>query len=163
MEFFDRYRWQSILASAAALAGTVLVFPGRFNESVRFKFYGATWKYFVDKVDVWRGSGLNTFIGLGPVIQRDSGIMMDRACGGEVCWWLSLHSDWFQLLVETGVIGFCLGLCLYVNALVRSDKQTRIALTLLAICGLGYFPVQIPAIEVYAAWLVARSQFKEVV
>lgn len=146
----------------AACAGYVVyrlaVSPFAFHESTRAAFYPLVRHFFESMPETWHwlGMGLGSFVAYGPIIQAQTGFMLgDR-------WWLSLHSDWLQLVFEQGYIGAVLGLWLYLDSLWRADRETRMALVLLGICGLGYFPMQVPIMTVFAVWCVVRVQLRRV-
>lgn len=84
------------------------------------------------------GFGLGTFQILGPEIQTVTHF-------NEGAWWLWLHSDWLQLIFETGVIGFALAWLLYGKCLWNAYCARKWDL-LVSLCG-------------YGAWMVANYPF----
>jgi len=125
--------------------------PSMRTDSARFEFYKHAWDFFWKYGNPYHGSGVGTGMLFGPVIQKLNNFNTHQM-------WLSFHSDLLQWFFEGGIIGFALGVWLFLDSLRHSDLDSRLSLLMLMVCAIFYFPMQIPIIAFLAMWLVAISQ-----
>jgi len=109
------------------LAGYLSIGTAFFSDSLRFKGYEIFMTYWYHKANWFIGFGNGSFRLLGPVIQGVNEFMLHN-------WWIWMHSDWLQLLFETGLIGFVLGCCIFITT-VRRALVLREPLLLHAVVG----------------------------
>ncbi len=95
--------------------GDFLEDSGRFT-AYRF-FMGWWWKEPDSSLFIGRGFG--SFLQYGQMIQRQEGVYL----GGEGFKWL--HSDWLQILFETGFLGLVGALAVFWQAVYRAYRQGR--------------------------------------
>jgi hypothetical protein len=127
------------------------------SKASRFEMYGLTWEHFIQKMNIFVGGGLDSFLILGPKIQKAA--TLDAGPGD----WTMLHSSWLQIPVELGVFGLALAVWLYVDAVRQSGKRERDALILLGVCAVGYFPGQVPLFLALGIWLVVRAESRDTI
>lgn len=104
-----------------------------FDSSYRFQAYktfmGVWWR----NAGHWFGTGLGTF----PIIERPIQINTGFMVGPQtVFYWPTLHSDWLQIVFETGFVGLALALLLYGESLWRLYKKQN-AQVFSMLCGIG--------------------------
>lgn len=102
--------------------------------------------------NVWFGNGLGSFQILGPILQKAH----DFDAGQ---YWLSLHNEWIQALVETGVVGFALLLWVLCDFLWRNRREPILVSTMLGLagCGVFYYPFKIPIFALVFAVLISEG------
>lgn len=124
------------VASIPFLVGLIIERNKLFDSAYRFDAYKifmtSWWKNFPH----WVGSGPGTFQVFAPLIQIKNNFMVDMRPGQNSFFWLWMHSDWLQVLFETGIIGLLLSLLLYSDVLYRLFKKKEPVLFSLA-CGIG--------------------------
>lgn len=125
--------------------------PSFFLFFDRWDEYKLAARFWWENVNPWIGSGLGTFQVLGPAMQK-----WDSRPVTEV--WMSLHSDWLQLVFELGVIGTCLATWLVVDTILRTENKARLSLIAACLFGLFYFPMQIPLVAFFLILIVVQSQ-----
>lgn len=102
--------------------------------------------------DRFFGTGLGSFQVLGPFIQKANHFDPGQ-------YWLSLHNEWIQALLETGLVGVILLLWVFFDFLVRNRSQPILFSTMLALGGAGffYYPFKIPIFALVFAVLIAEG------
>lgn len=132
-----------------------------FDSAHRFdayKLFFTAWK----QNSSWLiGSGPGTFQSLAPVVQIRNNFMVDVDERHSSYFWLWAHSDWFQCLLENGIIGLTLCVTLFAVVLYRLYKKQDAQMFSLA-CGLGAaaifdFPVRYFSMAFITAWVVASA------
>lgn len=113
-----------------------------FESQGRTEIWLTTYNYFKDHVNPFSGAGLGSFYILGQYLSH-----------GVFIW---LHSDWGQILFETGLIGFILVTILYGHALWRARHSPDL---FCALIGYGVFamanmPLRYPIAGLYGAFLI---------
>lgn len=121
-----------------------------FRETERLLLWQAAMRFLSEKGSVWVGLGLGTFPYVGPFIHQMAGFSVDQGAA------LSLHCDWLQLLFETGILGAALGLVAYLDAIRTATRPVAQSLLLFGILGVSYFPMRVPAMEMFCVWLAVR-------
>jgi hypothetical protein len=102
-------------------------FVDNFFGAERWQWYSFFWNEFNSKSIHWiAGLGVNHFPAIGPKLQVAS------TQPNEI--WAFLHSDWFQILFEQGIIGFALWAWVAVTALYKSYLYHEE----LFVCGLSF-------------------------
>lgn len=103
---------------------------GRFHE---YGFFWSKWREYWNPVI---GMGPNKFEIFGPALQY---VFLSQRSD----LWCYLHSDWFTVLVETGIVGLILWSVVYVHTILSNFKNKELfALTLgLGTWMLTYFPL----------------------
>lgn len=144
-----RRRWALLLLVPPFLAWAY-THPWRFDEHERWTFYARAIKYWWAHCDIWTGTGLGSFPVMGPVVQRAF-----QDLGPQ---WLSAHSDFVQVLFETGILGASLAVWVLVDTLVLLEERPRMALLALIAFGVFYFPLAIPIVVVWGLAVVASGQ-----
>lgn len=118
----------------------------------RAQMYGLAFGFFLT-TNVWIGSGLGSFGALGNVIQK-----LNHFMPGE--YWYALHSDWLQVLFESGFLGVVTLYWAFLDALwvARRDLQRLSTLTAIAACAAFYHPFHIPIFALcYAVFILQPS------
>lgn len=115
-----RHLWVVGALVVGALSMTWIA-PKLFSDSGRYHFIRIAMRYWWDKVNIWVGSGPSTFELFGPHVQYLNGHAMTTwdAETKFTSWWIWMHSDWLQLLFETGLIGALLALWVFASTLGR--------------------------------------------
>lgn len=91
-----------------------------FNSAGRLGAYKTFITAWWDKGYIWNGMGLGSFSFLGPTIQCEKLFevsFINGTCTGNFWGWL--HSDWLELLFDTGIVGLSLGLLLVIAVTVK--------------------------------------------
>jgi hypothetical protein len=119
------------------------------SELLRFQFWELSAKYFVDNFSLAFGSGLGTFMLIGPTIQKG---FYDKSL------WFSAHNDWLQWTFETGLVGLALLLWLVYDCIKRLPINERLVTIALCVLGATYFPMDTPLFQLLIAVLVTQAQ-----
>lgn len=145
-----RVRW--FLAFLPLVALKYLFRPPRLDQSERWEM----WRLSIESIWTRRawvfGTGYGTFHYHGPAIRRAAGLPTV---------WYTMHSDVLQILFETGAVGLLLFAWVTVDAVRRQNGNERAASAALLVCALWNFPLEIPAVLVYAAWLAMPASRPE--
>lgn len=140
------------MSGSAGLVGTLwFTKPHFFIFSDRWDEYKLAYRFFREFANPVFGFGLGTFQVLGPAMQK-----WDSRPVTEV--WMSLHSDWLQLIFELGLLGASLGIWLLLDAYLQADRKTRLLLIASSLFGLFYFPMQIPLVAFFITLIVVQTQ-----
>lgn len=101
------------------------------------------------KADIWTGAGVAIIYSWAPLIQK----AFDPRARNFFIW---LHSDWLQLLVEEGVIGLASYLLLYFVCLKRAFKSNYLfaALVGFGVCAGANYPMRLPIHAFFGASIV---------
>lgn len=127
--------------------------PSFFSIPDRLEFYKYSIDFFLEYINLLSGAGIGSFQIFGVAIQRTNGLSLDQL-------WMSMHSDWLQLIFELGFLGSALVLYVYLDSLYRSDTPTKIALVGAGVFALFYFPLQIPVVLFLLFFLIAPAQLR---
>jgi hypothetical protein len=143
MVWIWRWRWQYIILSCGV--GVVVCFfwfsPSMYVDRIRFEYYEMIVPFWWEWVNPFIGSGWFSFETLSMVMQKLTGYYLDKRQG-----WLSVHSDFLQMLMELGVIGFSLSMWVLFDSLYHSNWKLRGAIAGIAAWALFYFPLRFPVI-----------------
>jgi hypothetical protein len=120
--------------------------------SDRFGF----WRFILSQwpKDYWLfGAGYNQFMVIGPTLQKLLGYSIDSG------YWVSLHNDWLQWLVEMGAVGLGLLAWLYGWLVFKFyNKPRELALTLaFGLFMLVYFPLRIAPFWIVLGYLWRKA------
>ncbi len=116
-----------------------------FSDSGRFTLWKQVFPWWWNFGSVWFGQGTGVTQLLAPIVQKSN--MPAVPLSSTQDWWLWLHSDWLQMLLENGVLGALLGATMYAFALVKSYRKADwlFAATVgIGACGIFNFPVHFP-------------------
>lgn len=143
--------------TAAALLGMWLN-PLLFNDSYRVQFWKFFMTWWAKNVDVWTGTGFGTFLLYGPMIQ------LTYKYNTENNLWIWLHSDWGQLLFELGIVGFLLGVAVFVQAVVRAYRAGRhelvAALVTFAAVMVPQYPFRLASFALMGSLVLAMALYR---
>lgn len=141
----------------AALAAFIMIQPTfHFSTGVVERLYH--WDKYMS---LWVLSGWQTwFIGTGPGSFQWISLIKEKAVGGPI--FLQMHSDWLQILFETGLIGFALA-CAVVFRAARGlkDKPTLAGVFGVVVFGLTYHPLRFFPSAFLCAMIFARALYRE--
>jgi hypothetical protein len=161
LEYWQRFKAWMILVLLPASIYIGPIIASRANEQERIQFYKLCFEYFKNHVEIWTGAGLESFIYLGPKIQREANFYMGEKCFNGKCWWLSMHSDVLQYTMEVGIIGIMLMGVVYSTSIWWGSRASRTSLIMLAPCLAGYFPMRVPVFACFIIWVISLSQNKK--
>jgi hypothetical protein len=123
-----RYRFIPFIP---AIYSIFAVYP-MFREN-RMKFWAPYIIWWLEKANPWVGTGLGSF-------EWISATQNIRQLDGRSRMWL--HSDWLQILFETGIVGFLASFALYFLILLRLTGHNRAYWLALGVAMMTYSPVQ---------------------
>lgn len=131
-------RWKKLLLGAVS-GVAYLSWSGihAFVEPNRMAFYKAVWTYWREHANPLVGYSFGSYQATAYYIQQT----MDYHREGL---WLSVHSDWLQLLFELGFIGLALAIWLFVDLIRCSREFDRFLVVGFGIVALVFFPCQSP-------------------
>lgn len=144
----SRYRLAAVIAGPlVVLAGSFIDIQGAMNSNGRFEKWSMFMTHWYKHFDIMTGTGLGTFRKWGPTIQFSNLDLSAFQPGQKIGAWTMMHSDWLQLLFETGIIGLSLGLAVISQAVYRSRHRPVILSALLSLAALAAvnWPSQHPA------------------
>lgn len=129
-----------------------------FDSTGRFKAYEAFMSYW------WSDNFLTTLFGYAPgsfevlsqIIQEKVGFMLEwkeERLRGHL--WVSMHSQWLQFFVETGLVGFFLILGSFIRLFLSLEMKEKIVLLGIAASGLFDFPLSYPLTPLILVFLFA--------
>lgn len=106
------------------------------HDSNRFWAYQWALKWWAKYENPFFGSGLSTFWGFGPLAQLSLG---KNNTTTEI--FTFLHSDWLQILFETGIIGLILSILVFFFLIKKQLKKNRywLAASLISYAGIMVF------------------------
>lgn len=115
--------WVSLLLSSIALVftggmGFYFLRNNFLNDSSRFDAYRSFMGYWYKSMPFFTGAGLGSFSSLSVPIQLQTGYNIDIAKNVGV-FFFHLHSDWLQILFETGAIGLILSILVFTYSALR--------------------------------------------
>ena len=139
------------------------------HGSGRLQVWHGFLKYWADHFNVWIGSGNGTWAVWGPIAQQKLFLgptYYDGPINGSriTHLYLTAHSDWLQLLFETGLTGFTLGVIFFGWLLFRSFKKPWLCAAIAAygVAMLGNMPLTLPFTAVVASvFVVAVRQLEQ--
>lgn len=113
----------------------------RFWEIDRFVFWPRFLEWWWAESNPYLGAGLGAFRHFGPVVQK-----MHNLTPGS--WWIWAHSDFVQIIVETGITGILSVLTLIFYALKKayhlmSDYTLMISILMFCVVAMGNYPLRI--------------------
>jgi len=137
--------WYQLSISWWALVGTGFLLKGKLflEDNGRFGIWRDSFRYWSHYIPLWTGSGLGLYY-----------ILFQALSASKIIW---MHSDWGQILFETGIVGFGAVSALYLFALYRAHQQGKYVLS--ALLGYGMFavanmPLRYPLSALYGAFLI---------
>lgn len=146
-QFLFRRRYLPIFLTALVAASIGFFIKGKmfFYSNGRSWVWERSYDYFKQHVSYWQGSGLGQFYVLGNSFTE-----------GRYIW---LHSDWLQILFETGIVGFVLVAGMYGQALYYARRTPNL---FAALVGFGVFaianmPLRYPLVGLYGAVIVLTA------
>lgn len=148
-----RKLWKTIavLVLCSGLTMYFLVPMFGFSDG-RLPLWGISSQFFLERVNWIFGAGLGTYATIGPELTIEP--------FGQAFLWL--HSDWLQIVFETGFLGGLAVLFLYTDALKRAyqDEDLFISLSTFGLFGLANFPLHNPISAVLGAVLLHSALSK---
>lgn len=142
-----RFKDLRFFISAMAVAMALCYFELIFNSNGRVPVWRDAF-YFWEQFSPWLGTGLGTYTVIGPFLSIPK-------YGIGFIW---MHSDWLQILFETGIPGLILVGLAYCNTLLHT-RYTTIVL-LFSFWMLANFPLHNPISAFFGA-LIIRTVFAE--
>lgn len=140
------------IGGVAAASGVLTLWPGLVHSKMaRVRFWEYLLLYFQEKLSLWFGSGLGTFMVLGTKIQSLHSFEPHNA-------WFSAHNDYLQWFFETGLVGVVLLLWLVIDTARRLDTQERLVGLCIGALAFSYFPQDVPLFQLLIATLVMKGQ-----
>lgn len=112
----------------------------QLHAAPRFSEYAFFWHAFREHWSLWWGMGPGKFFIYGPLLESLSGRRDDI--------WFYLHSDWFQILIENGIIGAALWFWVWVDVLRKNFREDRVlfqATVGMSVLMVSYFPLHASA------------------
>lgn len=148
--------WKKTFWFTSSFVGACAVnFVNQFREASftsRLEHWEMFWNYWFKAKFIVQGFGLGSMEWLGFLIQRKVHHMwhaplpwlspLSKASATE--YFREVHSDWYQILLELGVVGFVLSVLVFVRFFKNASKEIRYPLIAFAVWGLTYHPLHIP-------------------
>lgn len=144
------------LTACSALAlegGRLLDSAGRFSA---YKLFFSAW---AKDANLIFGTGPGSFQMIAPIVQLKNGFMINQTSNSY--FWLWAHSDWFQALLENGIIGVTLAASVFFVCLYRLYKKGEYDV-LSMLCGIGAaavfdFPLRYFIFSFLSCYAIARA------
>jgi hypothetical protein len=141
------------LVLPASLLGAGYLNEGNefFNHSGRYDVWLLTWEWWTKFANIRTGTGPGTVYALVPRIQY---LKTPMAMRHDSFIWL--HNEFFQVLIEEGVVGLTAYLALYLVCLKRAFNSRYLfsAMAGFGICALANYPFHLPIHAFVGAALV---------
>lgn len=149
---FVAYGHRIFLAPLCAVLTFIVFNWAQVPSEGRMEMYRHALDFYNGSGHFWLGMGLGSFETLGLVIQKIHNFSRHE-------YWVSLHSDWLQHLVETGALGLFTAMVAFVDALWVNRKDVT---TVSTIAGLGafavfYYPFRVPVIALVCGVIVFQA------
>jgi hypothetical protein len=148
---FRERLWKTLIASAIGGGFLIKLFAGStfLQTDGRSVAWSIAFKFFKEHVNPWLGEGLGSFYYIGPWLTKSLNVRF-----------IWLHSDWMQILFETGVVGLVLSLGVFTTAMCRAKGQIFISLALYGAWMIANFPLHNPISALLGVFLLRYSLAK---
>jgi hypothetical protein len=121
--FYSKQTKRILWGLAAIILGLVFERELLFNSSGRFAGYKLFMTEWWNNSVTLFGPGLNSFQFIGPIVQQKHRYLVDEKGSG--AYFMQLHSDWLQVLFESGVVGLAITIALFICVATRLYKSNE--------------------------------------
>lgn len=142
----------AVAIAASVVVGSLLSRHALFDPHGREQVWADAWSFFCAHDNPFLGAGLGAFYYIGPWLTVEKYHM------GFV--WL--HSDWFQILFEEGIVGVIAAFIVFTQALYKSRRNEKLFAALFAYgaFGIANFPLHNPITALLGATLFVAALAK---
>lgn len=105
MSYFWKSQWRKpmILCCGSGFIASCFLISKFLDDSYRFKTWLIVFKWWSTNINEWFGAGYGTGLSLIQYAQREAELAAHHTVFDAFLW---MHSDFLQILFETGIIGF---------------------------------------------------------
>lgn len=134
---------------------TLKLIPHFIHDSGRFEHYKLIWTWWTTLPihTMLFGTGIGTYAVLGPKVQYAYSLSTGYQVGPI---FTILHNDWFQFLIEFGIIGFTIISALSASLIYKSRHNSYLLSSIICFFGamVFYYPVHIPVTALFGSFLI---------
>ncbi len=132
--------------------------------SGRYFIWQLSFDYWINKANIWIGTGTGSFFMYGPSLQFTNAVILKKEPGFERFFWM--HNDWLQVLFEIGIIGLLIVTIIFIIAVWRARNNPSVFAGILTLGGvaLTQMPLRWPLFGMLGAVFITkifRVDFKE--